>query len=580
MAARNPWAPGFITRMPWLPVAGFLLSVVGLAAAAAILVYSDGKPIAEWRFQPPTYLAIATVVTNVCLFYVLKEGANIAWWHQATRSTTIGELHRHYLFGSSFQDAILSGRHLNFIALACIVATVAQINSPLLQRASKAVVEPLLTSLPINLSLYKTVPDTYFTGYVSGRAYDASLFSEDFAPVVMDFNNNASISVPQTGCKGSCSTSVEGLGLALNCSSYTIPYDLILHTYDNGSVEFTEDSANVGIDVYQSDFRWNVGNPWAFEIGVAYKSSFDCTGELIVQNCSLRTATVRYQVLVDGNASTITLDPHTDIFSDVVLEEHSSGALARQGGTTFGGYWLALQNKFGSRAHMRFTGAVGYTFTSVGNMANQYAVVNGTRTGSPNVAIGSSCDLYFRNPMTELLAGARNLMFRISLAASNETTPIQSVTATQSDRRAVFRTQYAYMGGAFALTLAALFMSACLFKGYSSLGRKMTMSPVEIAKAFNAPLLAGSDSNATVKSLIKQAGTRNVMYGVAMESPPVHGYEYEQHVHEMSGNNEERYKQPFVRSEDAWQADGTLGRLQMGADQQVRAPRKGEVFSG
>ncbi|MBE7179797.1 MAG: DUF3176 domain-containing protein [Terriglobus roseus] len=589
MAHPNAWSPGTLARMPWLPVAGFIVSILGLVASTAILVYSNGKPIADWPFQPPTYLAIATVITNICLFYVLKEGANISWWHTATKSTTIGDLHRNYLFGSSFQDAILSGKNINFVALTCIIATVAQINSPLLQRASRAVVEPLLTQTSVQLRLINTVPDKYFTGYVSGRGYDASLYSADFANVVADFNNNVSVPALASGCKGSCSATVEGLGFALNCSSYSLPFDLNPQVLSNGSLALGEGTSVDGFDVFESRFRWSVNVPSNFSIGVAYKPTLDCSGDLIVSNCSLRTAKVRYPVIVDGNASTIALDPHTDIFSDEVLERYILTAPALTGANIFSGIWLGLQNKFSSSGHLRFVGAVGYEFTSSGNLATQYAVVNGSRSES-NTAIGSSCDVYFRDPMAELLAGARNLMFRLSVAAANETTPLQTLTAVDTQQRAVFRTQYAYMGGALALTLVALVMAAALFKGYAELGRSMTMSPIEVAKAFDAPILKGSDSNARVKTLIKQTGKRSVKYGASNDGSTGSGFGPTQyyevagdHVHPMSvPGNDAAVKEPFVNSSDSFESSAhTSGsKLHMGSSDNIRSPRKGEVFSG
>lgn len=45
------------------------------------------------------------------------------------------------------------------------------------------------------------------------------------------------------------------------------------------------------------------------------------------------------------------------------------------------------------------------------------------------------------------------------------------------------------------------------------MGRNMTMSPLEVAKAFNAPLLAAQDSNAEVKELVEKIGSRTVQYG-------------------------------------------------------------------
>lgn len=42
------------------------------------------------------------------------------------------------------------------------------------------------------------------------------------------------------------------------------------------------------------------------------------------------------------------------------------------------------------------------------------------------------------------------------------------------------------------------------------------MSPIEIAKAFNAPLLAQENSNDEVKNLVKSAGSKPVRYGAVI----------------------------------------------------------------
>jgi hypothetical protein len=578
--AQNPWSPGLLQRMPWLALSALFASVLGLAASTGVLIYSDGKAIADWEFQPSTYLAIASVLTNVCMFYVLKEGANISWWRLAAHGSTIGDLHRHWSYASGFQDAILSGKNINYVALVCVIVTIAQINNPLLQRASRAVDDSAVVQTPVSLKIVSAIPYNFSTGYVSGRQYAVSLFTASFSDVVQNFNVNASISVKNTGCRGTCSTSVEGLGLALNCSSYTVPFNLNPETYDNGTIFTGPGSSVQGINVFESSFYWDVSAPANMTIGIAYKPTQDCAGELKVQNCSIQAATVRYKVIIDGNASTIALDPRTNTFDDVVLQVHDLPARPSQGVTTFGGYWRALQNKYLSAAHLRFVGAVGYELLSSGNSALQYAVVNGTRTDGGSGAIGSSCDLYFRNPMDDLLAGARDLMFRTALAAVNSTTPAQRVLAQQSDRRAVFKTNYAYLGGALAVTILALVLASYLFKGYHALGRKMTMSPVEVAKAFNAPLLASAGSNSEMERLIAQLGLKNIKYGVVesfessitgrhgWETQQTPGYSGYQDMNEYRNHGQSRPAGYHVR------------RLEIASWEYVRDPRVEEIFTG
>jgi hypothetical protein len=55
------------------------------------------------------------------------------------------------------------------------------------------------------------------------------------------------------------------------------------------------------------------------------------------------------------------------------------------------------------------------------------------------------------------------------------------------------------------------------FAGVWELGRTPSLHPLEIAKAFNAELLQGPGSNASVKRLAKDYKTQRVKYGEAID---------------------------------------------------------------
>lgn len=52
-----------------------------------------------------------------------------------------------------------------------------------------------------------------------------------------------------------------------------------------------------------------------------------------------------------------------------------------------------------------------------------------------------------------------------------------------------------------------------LFIGWHKLGRKVSFSPVEIAKAFDAPLLEYVDCNGEAESMLQEVGKGKIMYG-------------------------------------------------------------------
>ena len=244
-----------------------------------------------------------------------------------------------------------------------------------------------------------------------------------------------------TGCQGSCRASAKGVGLSLNCSSDTIPFDLIEgQSSTSGPYNAGNDPAIVnGTYIYQSTFDWfGDAADWQ-RVNVTYKATAPCNGTLLTQQCIITPVLVLYSIVIDGNVSTISLDPQTSIHDDIFQQSYDEWSLDPvsniQGPCTLGGYWLALYNKFDSSTHMNFGGAVGYELQSTGNAATQYAITDGAdATRDSSYEIATSCSLTFRDPMPDLLAGARNLMFRAAVAAFNNST-MESQTVTARQRR-------------------------------------------------------------------------------------------------------------------------------------------------
>lgn len=66
---------------------------------------------------------------------------------------------------------------------------------------------------------------------------------------------------------------------------------------------------------------------------------------------------------------------------------------------------------------------------------------------------------------------------------------------------------------ALAVMLLNLLCLLPLFIGYWKLGRTMSLSPIETAKAFEAPFLASCSGDATVDGMLKDVGAKRVLYG-------------------------------------------------------------------
>lgn len=104
----------------------------------------------------------------------------------------------------------------------------------------------------------------------------------------MSFNNNGSIPLTDTGCESTCRTSVEGVGLSLNCSTYTLPFDLNPSYSSDGTYNVADDPAVInGTFVFESRFTWTLATN-ILSLGVAHKSTTACNGTIQVQNCIIR----------------------------------------------------------------------------------------------------------------------------------------------------------------------------------------------------------------------------------------------------------------------------------------------------
>ena len=82
------------------------------------------------------------------------------------------------------------------------------------------------------------------------------------------------------------------------------------------------------------------------------------------------------------------------------------------------------------------------------------------------------------------------------------------------DLNTVFVSEYRFLWAAVALYVAAFFVATLPLWAFWELGRTVTMSPVEMAHAFDAPIFRKEGTNLTAEELIDSVGKRRVQYGV------------------------------------------------------------------
>jgi hypothetical protein len=124
--------------------------------------------------------------------------------------STFARLHRDWQVGLGIWDALTAGRHLNILAIACILATLTAIDGPLLQRVSNVTMLVLNNPIQLSVSLTCELPAN------ATRYFDFSnstLFSDDstqaaffppFIQVYLDYAQAKPMTGAITGCPGTC----------------------------------------------------------------------------------------------------------------------------------------------------------------------------------------------------------------------------------------------------------------------------------------------------------------------------------------------------------------------------------------
>jgi hypothetical protein len=493
----DPWVPGVFKQLPW----GGLLALVGVAICClgpvAILKDSDGKPTATWPdqkhpIQPAVLLSICAAIGNTLLRYALFQGWSIAWWVEALRGSTVGDLHRHWEYGTSVLASVTSTRHFNRIALGTLIASIVVIDGPLLQKATSSTTRPLVSPANITAQISPNPLPLGYTAVMTGHS--GTVFPKfDFVQQVMQgFNNRTAIQLNYTGCNGVCNTTLQAAGFDVHCSHSTQPYNI--SEYSAGT-SYGMGSTNITFN--------NDGYDGLIRVQTAFKSTPGCIGNLAVADCQYDIAQVNYLVQVSNG--TVELLPRPTDANDTIKvwqlyqEVHGLG----QWPSTLGGIYSVAYTKYESSSSFYIDGTP-LSLMYSGSIPIQYLVANSSTLGT--------CDMYWTDPTPDIIAGIRELGFRTAIAATNSTTD-QTFEATEIAIVQVYVSHYHYLGGALLVMFLGVVLVFPTFLGWWQLGRKMSFSPIEIAKAFNAPLLAEFRSNSEMKKILKEAGGLEVVYG-------------------------------------------------------------------
>jgi hypothetical protein len=116
---------------------------------------------------------------------------------------------------------------------------------------------------------------------------------------------------------------------------------------------------------------------------------------------------------------------------------------------------------------------------------------------------------YFNNSRE----GSLHRRERALQAMKTKPSKIQRVTVRQTSIVAIYRTNSLFAFIAVGISTAVSVLVALLLTGWRRCGRSFSMSPLEIAKAFDAPLLRQVGSNMPASQIAKNHGGSRLKYG-------------------------------------------------------------------
>jgi hypothetical protein len=490
----RPKKQSSLQRIPWLALASLLFVLACMGASIATIVISDNQTVASWTIQPAVLLAILAALSNVALGIAFSEAVVVTWWTSATNGASLEELHYIWDKGlTNFVAALAAGPTASKVAgtmLALIIIKVA--TGPLLQRATRQEIKEMVTEDTIRLNVTQQLP----RGWIGSVTTNSSIVgSSNYIQVTSAWWHKATISSPGYYCDGTCEGNVPGAGITYNCSSTTRALEL-----------FTDYGATL-FEINTTMSQNSTGAPFLL-LTTLYSSAIDdnCTATLTVDTCKIEAAIIEYPVTIQNSTVTLNSDKLNSTRVRSTYTDRGDLESTPSQGSPAG--VLRGLDRFSSNFNTRtswigpsiFEGdPIGEMFVQTDSKAYTYFTLK-------------NCPLKWFSPTDYVLNSMQDFMFRAALRAANDTDS-QTFSVRRAKRKLVFHSVYGYLAAASITTLFGTFFVLITLQGRWSLGRAVSLSPLETANAFCAPLMERVRcNNITVDGILEDIGQTRVKY--------------------------------------------------------------------
>ena len=466
------------------------------------------------------------------------------------------------------------------------------------------------------------------TNFGNGWGWSIPMYQPEFASIVLDHTQRQAPILTGSGfCRGNCTANITIAGFARNCTErltsadglpYLKPAQLVvlqdrdldsavsthvcktLVTYNASSVPTgkpSSDSSYCGL--FQTYYQLSVEtvrarNPTDLPalLYTSYVRPVAVNNSLLVQQCNFFTAFLTMTIDL-SNDSSIALSSKYGLPQDRVVEPIGSPTNKTAQGV-LAGFLQAMRDSYEGYVLWDLNEAsnilLGNGPRLYGNTTNlNQTIVTQPRTNASLLAVP------FRSPLEDFTKTLNELALRYALITmpnndiarvkANEDyfSPVspgdrrhkaipntrlsktQSVVLEESRIVAVFRVNYAYALGASCVVLLSALATAPLLSGWRRAGRDLSVSPLEVVNAFDAPLLAGVPSGAPVGTVLRAVDGVEVRYGEPR----------------ADGHGEVRLDEYMTQESTERDAEGGVRRrLVIGRADEVVSPQAGVQYTG
>jgi hypothetical protein len=320
---------------------------------------------------------------------------------------------------------------------------------------------------------------------------------------------------PGRTCNRTCSGTVAGAGVSVACEPpSTFPLNILANFGKLAPLDNNNNTQYPMIFVLNSTLMDDDDGERSLLVTTLHSSSLNdsCFATMMKNECTFKAAVVNYPVVITGDVITLDqgkLDNMTAESTFTSVGDLSSASRGAGIGPLAGISTFLTNNYMFSETVLKPSSADGHpVFDASGWVADMHYIADPVQYPSPEIY--AKCRMMWRSPKEYVIHSIHDFMFRAAIAADKNSN--QVFVAERRSRTLVFTSNYRYLGAALGGTVAALLAILILFWGWSELDWHVSLSPLEIARAFQAPVMQHAGQGHEIDDILRRTGQLQVIF--------------------------------------------------------------------